>query len=295
MNLPALAAPRRIDAGGLRWRVRVQGDGPVLLLLHGTGSSHESWDGCVARLAGRYRVVAPDLPGHAGTGAFANRRCSVERMADSVAALLAALRASPRLVAGHSAGAAVMAQLCLSGAVDPAGLLSINGALEPLSGWAGWCFPSMARLAALGGPLLPWLVSQSADASAVRRLVASTGSQLGPDQEAHYHRLLRDPTHVQGVIDMTAGWDLRRLAARLPELQPPLWLAAGSRDSTVPPAQSARWAMQLPRARLVPWPGLGHLAHEEAPHVACDLVDELAAATGRPAPTARARLAVDTR
>jgi len=45
----------------------------------------------------------------------------------------------------------------------------------------------------------------------------------------------------------------------------PLWLAAGLGDRTVAPVQSLELARRLPAARFHPLPGLGHLAHEEAP------------------------------
>lgn len=51
--------------GGLRLRVRVGGEGPGLLLLHGFASGVDGWPPEeLDRLARTRRVVAPDLPGH---------------------------------------------------------------------------------------------------------------------------------------------------------------------------------------------------------------------------------------
>jgi len=41
-----------------------QGDGAVLLLLHGVGANHTIWNGMIPRLARDFRVLAPDLRGH---------------------------------------------------------------------------------------------------------------------------------------------------------------------------------------------------------------------------------------
>lgn len=40
------------------------GQGPVVILLHGAGDQAAVWSKVAPRLAGRYRVVVPDLPGH---------------------------------------------------------------------------------------------------------------------------------------------------------------------------------------------------------------------------------------
>lgn len=46
-----------------RMRVWEQGDGPILLALHGLGGSGRYFRPLAASLAGRYRIVAPDLAG----------------------------------------------------------------------------------------------------------------------------------------------------------------------------------------------------------------------------------------
>ncbi len=40
------------------------GSGPALLLLHGLGCDHTTWDPVIDSLARRYTVIAPDLLGH---------------------------------------------------------------------------------------------------------------------------------------------------------------------------------------------------------------------------------------
>ena len=43
------------------------GDGPDLLLLHGSGAATHSWRDLAPLLARDFRVIAPDLPGHGFT------------------------------------------------------------------------------------------------------------------------------------------------------------------------------------------------------------------------------------
>lgn len=55
---------RYYDAGGVRTRVLEAGDGPPLLLLHGTGGHAESFIRNVLPLAESFRVLAVDMIGH---------------------------------------------------------------------------------------------------------------------------------------------------------------------------------------------------------------------------------------
>ncbi|TDP71738.1 alpha/beta fold hydrolase BchO [Roseateles toxinivorans] len=255
-----------LRAGGLRWRLRRAGQGPKVLLLHGTGSSLQSWDACLPGLTPHFSLLIPDLPGHGGTEAFDDRRASLPRMAGALADLLAALGWQPELVAGHSAGAAVMLQLALDGHLPQTrGLLAVNGALQPLPGLMRVVAPAVARLAARSAWLPAWVTRHAAQPRALKNLIASTGSRLDEAGLQHYRALLTQPAHVRGVLDMLASWRLDELQARLPALRTPLWLAAGLADRTVAPAQALELARRLPCARFHPLEGLGHLAHEEAP------------------------------
>jgi len=274
------AAPveiRSVQAGGLRWRLLLQHQHqqqqragseprPLLLLLHGTGSSLQSWQACLPGLQPHFSLLVPDLPGHGGSSAFPDREASLPRMAQALAALLAELDLQPQWVAGHSAGAAVMVQLSLDGHLPQArGLLAVNGALQPLPGVMGVLAPAVAKLAARSDWLPNWVTRHAGQPRALKNLIASTGSRLDEAGVQHYRSLLAQPEHVRGVLDMLARWRLEDLQARLPQLRTPLWLAAGLADRTVAPVQSLELARRLPMASFHPLQGLGHLAHEEAP------------------------------
>ena len=49
------------------------GTGPALLLLHGLGCDHTTWEPVIDELARRYTVIAPDLLGHGLLGQAARR------------------------------------------------------------------------------------------------------------------------------------------------------------------------------------------------------------------------------
>lgn len=277
---PGREHSRFVEAGGLRWHVQSLGDdGPVWLLLHGTGASTHSWRALAPQLARHGRVVMPDLPGHAFSGALPPMQRSLPGMAAALRALLQRLQLQPAVVLGHSAGAALMLQMALDEApdvVEAQTLIGLNAALLPFEGWAGVVFPPLARLLALN-PIVPWFTARQArDRAAVHRLIDSTGSTLDDDGTQWYARLMRSPGHIAGVLAMMADWDLAGLQRRLGRWPHAVHLLVGERDRAVPPSQAERLASRWPAAVLHPLTGLGHLAHEEAPQRVAELVLSLA-------------------
>ncbi len=274
---------RFVQAGAVRWHVQVAGDGPALLLVHGTGAATHSWRDLLPLLAKDFTVVAPDLPGHGFTSPGHGAASSLPGMAGGLAALLAALDIAPVGAVGHSAGAAVVTRMALDGRLGSAqALVSLNGALLPWRGVPGAMFAGTARLMSMA-PLVPTLFARRAqDPRALERLLASTGSTLDARGRTLYARLIRNPGHVAGALALMARWDLRPLVAALPRLDTPLVLVVGERDGTVPPAEADRVRTYLPAARIVRQPGLGHLAHEEAPDRTAALIREICAGTLAP-------------
>ncbi len=269
---PNRETSRFISAGGLRWHVQVMGSGPVLLLLHGTAAATHSWRALGPLLAQRFTVVAPDLPGHGFTSAPSGHALSLPGMARAVAALLAALELSPVLAAGHSAGAAILLRMALDGSIAPQAIFGLNAALLPLGEAHAQFFTSAARLL-VGLPFVPRLFAWRASQSAVaERLLRDTGSRIEPRGIALYARLFRHSGHIGAALQMMANWNLRPLLRDLPALQPRLVLAVGMADRAVPPSQADRVKAILASTRIIRLPGLGHLAHEEAPERVAPLI-----------------------
>ncbi|MAU98941.1 MAG: alpha/beta hydrolase [Fulvimarina sp.] len=264
---PHRSASRFVEAGGTRFHVQILGheDAPPLLLLHGTGASTHSFRDLAPILAGDFRVIMPDLPGHGFTAAPRWRRPSITGMGTALAAMLKALGAEPVHAAGHSAGAAILLRMALDGQVAPRRIVSLNGALLPFPGVAAHLFPRLAKLLFLN-PVAPRFFSWRArNGRAVAQLMESTGSRLSPEGVAYYERLLSSPAHVEGALSMMANWDLEGLRRDLPRLLVPLTLVVGTRDRAIPPEVSARVAGMVRNGRVETLAGLGHLAHEEAP------------------------------
>ncbi len=262
---PNRAASGFVEAGGLRWHVQVMGSGPVVLLVHGTGAATHSWRDLAPLLARHFTVVAPDIPGHGFTESPPAFRLSLPGMADAIASLLADMGMKPDLAVGHSAGAAILARMCLNGSIAPRGLVSLNGALLALRGVAGRVFSPVAKLLS-AMPFVPGMLAwRAADGAAITRLMSDTGSRIDAAGIEFYRRLISNPAHVSATLGMMANWDLDAFARDLPKLGVPLAMIVGDRDRAVPPADAVRVQALLPHATIDTQPGLGHLAHEEDP------------------------------
>lgn len=268
LDWPNSDCSRFVDAGGLRWHVQCVGSGPVMLLIHGTGASTHSWDGLMSALAARYTLIAMDLPGHAFTGTPPARQMSLPGMAELVAALVDELAIDVEVVVGHSAGAAIAAQMVIERRISPGMMIAVNGAFFPFGGLAGLVFPPVARLMAATPMAARLFARRTWDRAAVERLIAGTGSHLAPRQLEWYRRLLRDAGHAAGALGMMARWDLRVLAGGLASWRTPLALIVGACDRAVPPGDASRLLRVLPPGvpcSLDVLPKGGHLVHEEQP------------------------------
>lgn len=268
-------------SAGVRWHYLAAGRGPRLLLLHGTGSACASWNRMVAELAGRFDVLAPDLPGHGCSTALPAGQSGIDAFAAAISTLLTDQGKAPDIIVGHSAGAAIAARMALADGAERTAVLSINGALRPLAGWSALAFVPLAKL--LGAS--PFVARRLAhavatDPRAARRLLDATGSRIDAGMIAFYESLLRSPAHVAGTLRMLSNWDLRGLLPDLPRLGARLTLVAAAGDRTVSPRDAQRVHDAVPGSRLLCLPALGHLAHEEAPAVLARAVEALARERG---------------
>ncbi len=266
---PHSEASRFVVAGPHRWHVQQMGEGADLVLLHGSGASTHSWRGLMPLLAREHRVTAMDLPGMGFTRRGKSGRSGLPETAEDLRALLDALGiASPRALIGHSAGAVIASRLALDGMGGE--VVSINGAFDAFEGLAGVLFPVLAKLLAVNPLTVPLFTMGTRDPSRARRLLEGTGSTLDDEGVALYHRLIRDPQHVDGALAQMAAWRHVGLRGELAAgLDRPMLLLSGDNDRTVPPRISADLAARL-RASGRPvrercLEGLGHLMHEEAP------------------------------
>jgi magnesium chelatase accessory protein len=257
---------RFVQAAGVRWHVQHAGDqGPRILLLHGTGASSHTWRDLLMPLADHAQVWVVDLPGHGFSSLAAGQGMSLKGMAASLQALLQTLGITVDVFIGHSAGAAIAAQMVVDHHLSPRSVIGINPAWLPLPGLAGVLFPPAAKLLALTPCVPRWFAKQASSPGMLDTLLESTGSVLDDAGKALYAQLVADPEHAEGALKMMAAWDLSGGAVMLRQLNCPVHMLVGGNDRAVPPAQAQQALALLPNGHLELWAGYGHLVHEEAP------------------------------
>ena len=94
-----------IEANGLRFSYLTEGQGPLVLLLHGFPDTAHTWDYLRSRIAAKgYRAVSPFMRGYRPT-AIPAHDADHETLARDALALIEALGASEAVVIGHDWGA----------------------------------------------------------------------------------------------------------------------------------------------------------------------------------------------
>ncbi|MBU0738241.1 MAG: alpha/beta fold hydrolase [Alphaproteobacteria bacterium] len=274
-NWPNRSASQFVKTNACDWHVQIAGQdtAPMILLLHGTGASSHSWRHLLPLLSARFRVVAPDLPGHGFTRPRGPTDLSLPGMVRALTELVSRLDRCPAVILGHSAGAAIAVTLAASKAsAVPRHVIGINGAYLPIRGnalfsplakalfanpFSASMFSLMSRVTPLGGNLL-----------------TATGSPIDEEGRALYRMLLASPAHVRGALGMMAAWDLSRFDATLQRLPFPMTLIAAKDDPMVPIENSSHAARQAPGSRLVLTDTGGHLLHECRPADVVRWLDE---------------------
>ncbi len=280
LDWPHREASRMVRADGIDLHVQITGDGPPVLLLHGTGASTHSWRDVTTRLAPSFTVIAVDLPGHGFSERPRSSRLSLDGMAATITALLAELAIDPHLAVGHSAGAAILIRMAQTQRFQPQTIVSVNGALLPFQGFAGVVFSPIAKLLVLN-PLAPQLAAWRADdVRTVERLIEGTGSKLDDEGLAYYQRLFSNSTHTGAALAMMAKWELEPLRQNLPKLQTRLLLVVGDKDTAIAPDQARRVRRMVKNSEIIELEGLGHLAHEEDPEKIVSIIVEEARGHG---------------
>jgi 3-oxoadipate enol-lactonase len=229
--------------------------GPLVVLLHGLGSSCADWPEQHAVLQARYRIAAVDLPGH-GRSPLPVGKLTVEHMAHGVATLLARLDEPPAHVLGLSLGACVALRLALAAPERVRSLTLVNPFARVQPAGPG----DLARLA-LRMALLATAPMSAVAAHVARRLFP------WPEQRSLYDAavasLAATPRGAYvAAVRALAGFDARGQVAAIRQ---PTLIVAGDRDTSVPLSAKLALARAIPRARVLVVPASGHATPHDQP------------------------------
>lgn len=255
-----------VQCAGTLWHVQRIGSGPVVLLLHGTGSSTHSMAGVAEHLCDQFTCVLIDLPGQGFTAPIEEREYLLSAMAKSIDELCEHLNLMPEYIIGHSAGAAVGIRMCLDTNIDPRALLSINGALLPFGAFVEPLMLKAARALSRSPRVSRFLAKRGTGESDVRKALRDTGAAISEPMIKRYTALISQPEHIEGTLRMMGGWELGQLAKDLPKVKTPIHLIGSAKDHIVPAIRAHRATRELPNATAVTLEEAGHLVHEADPH-----------------------------
>ena len=249
--------------------VRVLGQGPPLLLIHGLMTTGYSWREVLAPLAERYTLLVPDLIG-AGRSHSPGRPLTPEAVADWLAALLDALGVPRARVIGNSMGGYLGLWLALRHPekVDRLLIMHAPGLPEARLRLLGWAL----RLPGAQGLLRAW-VRRDPARWVWRNVHYWDEAKKSHEELEEYGAPLRASPGIDGFIaqlqHMMSVEGTERLEALLRARSggPPVptRLLYARRDPMVPPAMGPRFQALMPGVGLDWAEEGGHFLHVDRP------------------------------
>lgn len=244
-----------VELDGMQVHFRRTGQGPTVLLLHGSGSSLHIFDAAVPVLAADFDVLRLDLPGFGVTGPRPDRDYSVGAYVSFLDRFADALGVERFLVAGHSFGGQIAWTYALSRPHRLTGLVLMNA-----TGYPDKSVPLVLRLARnpLTRPLVRHLGSHAATRRSLVRLAGPGSSVVDDAMVDRVHAFTSSPAAKQALIDF-AGTEQPDRSAELADIATPTLVL---RSDLV---DGQHFGRDVPDCREVLLPGVGHLMPAEAP------------------------------
>jgi len=224
------------------------GNGPAVLLLHGAGEQAGTWSKVVPHLVGKYRVLAPDMPGH-GDSEPTEGPLDIEMMFTAVNEMLdAILPGEPVTIVGNSLGAWVAMLIAVRQTKKVSSLVLVNG--------------GAIRGDYKGPGLIP---NNMAEARAVMIVLMGPKGKTIPDfilkdviREAHRGPLAR-------LMANPSGMGVSLLDGKLSEVKVPVNLLWGKLDRMFNLSYANRMMDGLPAARISILEDCGHVPQRQCP------------------------------
>ena len=244
------------------------GHGPALLLLHGIGCDHRTWDPVISELAKDYTVIAPDLLGH-GQSDKPRADYSLGGYANGMRDLLSVLGIDRATVVGHSFGGGVAMQFAYQFPERTERIVLVSS-----GGLGREVTPAIRAITTpgfhyvMGAMTLPGVRHVNTTAL---RLLSSTGLPHTRDlgEVARVYESFTDPKAraatrhvVRAVVDYSGQVvtmsDRAYLTSGLP-----MCVVWGTDDHVIPVSHAARAAEMAPWARVEVIADSGHFPHKD--------------------------------
>ncbi|OKJ97864.1 alpha/beta fold hydrolase [Amycolatopsis sp. CB00013] len=246
---------RSVSVDGVRVHYERAGQGPAVVLLHGSGSSLEGFERVAELLSASHDVIRPDLPGFGRTGPRPDRDYRVRTYAGTIARFMTALGVPQFAVAGNSLGGNIAWNLALDAPERVDALVLINA-----TGYPEKTLPAGLRLARnpLLRPLVRRWLPRGATERGLREAVGANSAIVDDAMVDRVHALTSRPGNRSAFVDF-ANTDQPDRSGDLPKIAvPTLVLRSASVDGQ-------HFARDIPGAHERVHTGGGHLLPEEDP------------------------------
>ncbi len=258
-----------IELNGQLVHLRDEGskaDPEPLVLIHGTSASLHTWEGWVKALKGQRRVITFDLPAFGLTGPFAGRYARDDYRGDTYARfvldLLDHLKVQRAVIGGNSLGGEVAWRTAVLAPERVAGLILVDAAgpaFTPQSMPIGF---TIARIPIINR-IPEWVLPRGLVASSVANVYGDP-SKVTPELVDRYFELtLREGNRRALGVRMMQTSIQGEDADRIKGVKAPTLILWGGRDRLIPPEVARVFERHIAGSKLVMFPELGHVPHEE--------------------------------
>jgi pimeloyl-ACP methyl ester carboxylesterase len=251
-----------LDVAGIRLHLRDTGprDAPALVMLHGFGSSLDTWNAWADPLSAEYRVIRFDLPGFGLTGADPTGEYTDARTIAVLLALLDRLGVRQATLIGNSMGGRIAWSFAAAHPERVSKLVLVSP--------DGFASPGIDYDRKQDVPLMVRVLPYTLPMFMLRANLEAAYADPSKMTEASLLRT-RDMMLAPGVrraviarMEQTVLRDPRPMLARITAPTLLLW---GDKDAMIPISNARDYLAAIPNAHLVTLPGIGHLPQEEAP------------------------------
>jgi pimeloyl-ACP methyl ester carboxylesterase len=273
----ALESRYRAHAADMRsvgpWQLHVRESGPrdapAVVLLHGFGSSLQTWDACAEGLQGTHRVIRLDLPGSGLSPPDPASDYTDTRSLQLLNTLLDDLGVNRASFVGHSMGGRIAWTFAARHPERTERLV-----LVAPDGFASFGFEYGQAMAVPPS----WRLMRQVLPQAVLRMSLKPAyarpESLDEARVQRYHDLLRAPGAREALLQSLEQTVLQEPLPLLRQIRAPTLLVWGEADAMIPLAHAQDYLQAIAGSRLRAFPATGHLPQEEAAPASLQAVAE---------------------
>jgi len=257
-----------LDLQDCRVHYRDQGEGDVVVLIHGTGSSLHTWEDFKTHFRMGYRLISMDIPAFGLTGPNTVRDYTIESYVNFLDSFLDALEIDSCSLIGNSLGGHIAWRYARS---DPERLTSM--VLIAPSGFSdGSDKPLVMKLAEM--PILNQILKYVTPTSFIRKNLHEVYFDDAKVDDALvqlYHDMSLREGNRQAFIDRVRQVEYDEFDASM-KINIPTLIIWGENDQWIDVSNVPKFESLLPLSKTIIMKETGHVPMEERPESTANMV-----------------------